>query len=165
MMPFLPSRAFTVTLALLFSLIISPLTVQARTPSEKWVHEFHEGRDFYVLGNPAAPVNALVLACGLDGDDYVPTRIGYLIGGKRPPPNSSVKLITSALSTAHSFEVDEESGTTVACRACAENFTFLWTHLRRSKSVTLMFADGRKAVLPMPNVEQVLPRDPCPAID
>ncbi len=153
------------SLALLLPLLLPAFPVQARTPPERWVHEVYEGRDLYVLGNAAVPVNVLVLACGVDGDDYVPTRIGYLIGGKRPPPNTQVTVVTSALPTTHTFDVDEESGTEVACRACAENFTFFWNYLRRSKSVTMIFADGRTAILQMPNVAKVLPPAPCPGID
>ncbi len=149
----------------LFPFLLLAFSVQARTPPERWVHEVYEGRDLYVLDNLAAPVNALVLACGLEGDEDAPTRIGYLIGGKRPPPNTQVTIVTSALPTTHTFAVDEESGTEVACRACAENFTFFWNYLRRSKSVIMTFADGRTAILQMPNVAKVLPPAPCPGID
>lgn len=167
MMRFLASRAFSLiaALAMLFSPLFLSLTVRARTPPERWWHEVYEGRDFYALGNPVASVNALILACGTEGDGDVLVRMGYLIGGKHPPPDTEVTIITSALPTTHTFGVDEESGTTVACRACAENFTFFWNYLRRSKSVTMTFADGRRATLQMPNVAQVLPPAPCPGID
>jgi hypothetical protein len=89
---------------------------------------------------------------------YAPARIGCLISGKHPPPDTQVTIITSALPTTHTVAVDEESGTEVACRACAENFTFFWNYLRRSKSVIMIFADGRTAILQMPNVAQVFIR-------
>ncbi|MBJ6124037.1 hypothetical protein [Microvirga splendida] len=88
-----------------------------------------------------------------------PVQISFLIGGKAPPPDSSIKIKVNNRQL--ELGADETSSVSTECHACAANFWSLWEELRKGRTMEVSLEDGRRSTFSITGGARTLPKNHC----
>jgi hypothetical protein len=121
-----------------------------------WHGGFAQGIMSYRVEN--GPGNAFEIDCN-EGSTIGSTGIDVTIIGAGPPPNSTVNMILDGDEIPMISDGRGSIGTD--CHACADQFIYLWTHIRKSGTMLVQFANGASSKFSLNGAAKALGAKVC----
>lgn len=148
-------------LAIILATVISAFSASASAGEVgNWTTGYGQGHLEYTVHN--GPGNRFTFDCdegGLRKDGIKTTNISTTISGDYPKPNSVVKAFADG--AGFDLMVDKLGEINTDCHVCASTFSALWTKIRESKQLIIVFSDGRYSTYDARGARKVLNKTSC----